>query len=63
MYIVVGALVLNWAMISLTHLKIYQHTEKISDSNQVPCAMVTIEQLFGFSLYCSGTLYYVDSRL
>ncbi len=33
MYIVVGALVLNWAMISLTHLKFTKHTEKISDSN------------------------------
>ncbi len=28
MYVVVGALVLNWAMISLTHLKFKQHTKK-----------------------------------
>ena len=36
MYIVVGALVLNWAMISLTHLKFKQYLQKAKVLSKFP---------------------------
>ena len=36
MYVVVGALVLNWAMISLTHLKFKQAMNKIGQVTKFP---------------------------
>lgn len=36
MYVVVGALVLNWAMISLTHLKYKQHIKKAQITTSYP---------------------------
>jgi len=36
MYVVVGALVLNWAMISLTHLKYRSHIKKAQIKTSYP---------------------------
>lgn len=41
-YIVVGALVLNWAMIGLTHLQFMKAMKAEGTVSTIPCSMVTV---------------------
>ena len=60
-YIVVGALVLNWAMISLTHLKFIQTMKKQGIVTKFP-ALFPCKQYTGIGLYRHHPVHHVDTR-
>ena len=55
-YIVVGALVLNWAMISLTHFKFMQHMKKIGEKTKFPALWAPVSN-FVVLLFIATILY------
>ena len=55
-YIVVGALVLNWAMISLTHLKFIQHMKQVGQKTSFPALWSPVSNIIVL-LFIATILY------
>ncbi len=56
-YIVVGALVLNWAMISLTHFKFIQHMKKLGEKTKFPALWSPVSNVIVLLFIC--TILYI----
>lgn len=63
MYIVVGALVLNWAMISLTHLKFKQAMDKLGKVSKFPALWAPISNYLVLAFILTVLYVHVDTRL
>ena len=46
----------------LDTFKIQSNDERERFKNQFPCIMVSVEQLFSFSIYCSCSIHHVAAR-
>ncbi len=56
-YIVVGALVLNWAMISLTHFKFMRHMKKLGEKTKFPALWSPFSNVIVLLFIC--TILYI----